>query len=126
MIHIEFAGADCRACPVREQCTTSKVGRRTINIKLKAQYEAARKRQTSDELKTAYRKGAGVEGTISQGVRGTGMREARYVGEAKTRLQHQVTGCALNVIRIAAWFDGERPATTRRSVFVRTMQPQAA
>jgi transposase len=129
VIHIQFARRDCQACPVREQCTRSKAGRRTINIKPRAQYEAleaARRRQTSEEFKQTYRRRAGVEGTISHGVRASGMRETRYVGEAKTRLQHQVTGCALNLIRIAAWLDGDRPGTTRRSAFVRAMQPQAA
>lgn len=129
VIHIQFALADCRACGVREQCTKSKVGRRTINIKPQAQYEAlkaARQRQTSEEFKVAYRKRAGVEGTISQGVRVSGMRETRYIGEAKTRLQHQLTGCALNMIRVDAWLNGERPGTTRRSAFVRAMQPKAA
>lgn len=51
LIHIQFAKAECRPCPVRAQCTRSKAGCRTINIKPRAQYEAleaARRRQTSD------------------------------------------------------------------------------
>jgi transposase len=129
VIHIQFAQADCRPCPARAQCTRSTAGRRTINVKPRAQYEAlqaARARQTGEEFKQGYRVRAGVEGTISQGVRASGMRETRYIGEAKTRLQHQLTGCALNVIRIDAWLDGGRPGKTRRSAFVRAMPSQVA
>src|SRR5215218_2838011 len=57
----------------------------------------------------------GVEGLLSQGVRACGLRTARYAGLATTRLQHLLTGAALNVARLAAWF-AERPlATTRPS-----------
>ncbi len=129
VIHIQFPRAECRPCPVREQCTRSRAGRRTINIKEQAQYEAleaARRRQMSEAFKTAYRQRAGVEGTISQGVRVSGMRRTRYIGERKTRLQHLLTGCALNVLRVAAWLDGERPGKTRRSAFVRAMKAHAA
>jgi hypothetical protein len=37
--------------------------------------------------KKQYRVRAGVEGTLSQGVRAFGMRQSRYVGFAKTALQ---------------------------------------
>ena len=33
---------------------------------------------------------AGVEGSLSQGVRIAGLRQARYIGLAKTHLQHNV------------------------------------
>jgi len=35
---------------------------------------------------------AGVEGTISQAVRGFGLRRSRYVGQAKTHLKHDEHG----------------------------------
>ena len=34
----------------------------------------------------------GVEGTISQGIRGFGLRECRYAGLDKVHLQHILTG----------------------------------
>ena len=64
-----------------------------------------------------YQQRAGVEGTLSQGVRAYGLRRTRYRGLAKTHLQHLATAAALNVDRLVAWLE-ERPcATTRTSRF---------
>ena len=41
------------------------------------------------------------------------LREARYHGLAKTRLQHLLTGTAMNFARLAAWF-AERPRAITR------------
>ena len=49
-----------------------------------------------------YNRRAGVEGTISQGVRGLGLRECRYVGLDKVHLQHILTATAMNAIRLFA------------------------
>jgi len=52
-------------------------------------YEAtqlARQRQTTPEFKARYAIRAGVEGTLSHGVRAFDLREARYIGSAKTIL----------------------------------------
>ena len=61
----------------------------------------------------------GVEGTISQGVRGCALRRSRYVGMAKTHLQHVITAVAMNVVRLLAWFAGVPKAQTRLSAFAR-------
>jgi hypothetical protein len=63
--------------------------------------QAARAREEAEEFRQAYAKRAGIEGTISHGVRTCGLRRSRYVGEAKTHLQHVATGAAINVIRIS-------------------------
>ena len=55
--------------------------------------------------------------TVSQGIRAFGLRRCRYLGLAKTRLQHLATGAALNVARIAAWTAGRPHAPTRVSRF---------
>ena len=62
------------------------------------------------------RAGSGCGLTSRPGqVASCGLRQARYRGLAKTRLQHLLTGAALNVARLAAWF-AERPrAATRPS-----------
>ena len=62
---------------------------------------------------------AGVEGTLSQGVRGFGLRRCRYIGLAKARLQHVATAAAINVYRIADWLGGVPRAATRASRLVR-------
>lgn len=45
------------------------------------------------------------------------MRRTRYIGEAKTHLQHLATASALYLVRVVAWLDGERTAKTRTSHF---------
>ncbi len=41
--------------------------------------------------------------TLSQGVRAYELREIRYIGLAKTHLQHIMTAAAINIVRIVAW-----------------------
>ncbi|MEU2889965.1 transposase, partial [Streptomyces albidoflavus] len=57
------------------------------------------------------------EGTISQGVGRCGLRKSRYRGLAKTSLQHQLTGAAINLARIDAHLTGTPRARTRTSHF---------
>ena len=54
---------------------------------------------------------------MSQGVRALGMRRSRYSGLPKTHLQHTATAAAINLLRIAAWLDGDTLAPTRISAF---------
>ena len=68
-------------------------------------------------FKEAYARRAGVEGTLSQAVHRAGLRQARYVGLAKTHLQHLATAAALNMVRLGAWWAGTPLVTTRRSAF---------
>jgi transposase len=122
IINIRFPAAACRACSVRAQCTTSATGRREITVRPKAQYlalQAARRYQKTREFKTRYDARAGIEATISQGLRVTDLRHARYIGLAKTRLQHVLTAAALNICRLSDWF-AERPrASVRLTPFVK-------
>jgi len=91
-----------------------------MGFRPRVQYQAlqeARQRLESEAGKQLYNRRAGIEGTISQGVRAFGMRETRYRGLAKTHLQHIATAAAINFDRIAAWIDGVPRATTRTSRF---------
>jgi transposase len=45
------------------------------------------------------------------------LRQARYVGLQKVRLQHVATAVALNMLRISAWLEGTKRAKTRTSRF---------
>ncbi len=67
-----------------------------------AALQAARQRQKTDAFKAVYRTRAGIEGTLSQGVRMGDLRRSRYVGLAKTRLLHLLIAAALNFMRVAA------------------------
>jgi transposase len=79
--------------------------------------EEQRRIHASEEGKLFYNKRAGVEGTISQGVRAFGLRQTRYRGLAKTHLQHIATAAAINFDRLVAWFDGVPKGKTRTSRF---------
>ena len=100
IVQILFERRTCAACPVRAHCTKSAAGPRTLRLSAQPQHEAlqrARQREKTEEFQKTYARRAGVEGTMSQGVRVAGLRRARYVGLAKTHLQHLATAAALNV-----------------------------
>jgi transposase len=50
------------------------------------------------------------------------MRRSRYVGFAKTHLQHLGIAAAINLVRAIAWLDGDELAPTRVSAFQRLYQ----
>jgi transposase len=62
---------------------------------------------------------AGIEGTISEGVRGFGLRRCRSIGLAKAPRQHVITAAAMDRSRLAAWRAGEPHGGTRVSRFAR-------
>jgi transposase len=124
-IHIGFPPKDCRPCPCRAQCTKAKVGARGLTIRPREQHEAiqaARARQQTPEFKQQYAKRAGIEGTIAQGVRRSDLRRARYIGLAKTRLQHLLMAVALNLVRVVTWLKDVPKAQTRTSPFAAFVQ----
>jgi transposase len=115
-ILVKFAAADCTACPVRAQCTRAVSGPRTLTLYPREQHQAltaARQRQTTLAFRQAYRRRAGVESTLSQGVRVCDLRRSRYRGLAKTHLQHVLTAVGLNLRRLANWFADQLPSAYR-------------
>jgi transposase len=118
MIHIDFSPDDCSACPSRSSCTRAKDLPRTLTLQPKEEHKAiqfAKKRQTTEEFASLYCRRAGIEGTVSQGVRAFGLRQARYRGLKITHLQELATATAVNVVRIANWLKDIPTATTRHS-----------
>ena len=116
----EFDKHTCGTCPVRASCTRAKHTGRRLRLPPQEQYEALQAAQTwsaSEEGQQFYKRRAGVEGTLSQGVRAFGLRRTRYWGLAKTHLQHVATAAALNIDRIVAWLDERPRAKTRTSRF---------
>jgi transposase len=86
VIRIKFATNDCMGCPNRPHCADQEL-RRTLTIRPEAQYkalQAARAREQTPEYAKQYAQRAGVEGTISQAVRGFGARRCRYIGGEDT------------------------------------------
>ena len=119
-IMVSFSPQQCRPCPARPCCTQSRQQGRRLRLPPQAQYEAlqtARAWYASDEGQQHYKRRAGVEGTLSQGVRAFGLRRTRFRGVAKTHLQHVAIAAAINIDRIVAWLDERSRAKTRTSRF---------
>lgn len=130
MVTFAFRAADCRVCPVRSDCTRSKspYRGRIVGLRLREAHEAlqaARERQTTEAFKERYKMRAGIEGSLSQGVRTCGIRRSRYIGQAKTWLQMMLAAVALNLLRAAAWLVEPIQKTKRSSAFVKLMAAQA-
>jgi transposase len=78
---------------------------------------AARERQATPTFRERYAARAGIEATHAQAVRRSGLRNSRYLGLAKTHLQHVATAVAINLVRLGEWWAGHAKAPTRRSHF---------
>jgi transposase len=121
-ISVKFRTEGCRDCAARALCTRAERMPRALKLHPRAEHEALQESRAdlaTEEGKRVYRRRAGVEGTLSQGVRAFGLRRCRYIGLAKAHLQHVITGAAMNLSRLAAWFEGDPQEPTRTSRFAR-------
>jgi hypothetical protein len=103
-----FSADDCGPCPARPQCTTSGRKRRQLTVlprDLAEAQAAVRAAETTIGFQADYARRAGVEGTMHQAT-AHGARRARYRGLPKTRLDHAYMACALNLIRLHAYWTG--------------------
>jgi transposase len=118
--YIRFRKSDCSVCPNLSDCTNCKSKRRTITVNARPFQEAleqSRLYQQTPEFKSTYKARAGIEGTISQAVRVTGLRQARYRGLAKVSLQHFASASAINFLRLGRHLLGYPREQTRTSPF---------
>jgi transposase len=127
VIKIKFSTRDCGVCPSQKQCTRSakRPPRRTVTVRIREQHEAlcaARARVQTEDYRRLYARRAGIEGTLSRGVRRCRLRRSRYIGLARVHLGHLLTAVALNFVRVGEWLAGIPRAKTRRSVFWQLMQ----
>lgn len=117
---VRFARKDCTPCTHRAHCTKARQEPRILGLQAREHHEAlqaVRQRQTTEAFRLQYAARAGIEGTHEQAIRRCGLRRCRYIGQAKTHLQHVITATAINVVRVAAWLEGTPRAKTRRSAF---------
>lgn len=122
IIHVEFRQNECKDCPVRSLCTRAPVHARGITLLPQLDYETlqkARERQQTEEFEKQYALRSGIEGTLSQGIRGFGLRQCRYIGLPKTHLQHILTAASMNLVRVFNWLSHIPLAKTRSSPFYR-------
>lgn len=126
VINIRFAPAACASCPVRQQCTRSKTGPRKMTLQHKAEHEALQARrefQTTTVFQQQYNARAGIEGTISQSVRRTDIRHARYIGLAKTHLHLLLCTAAINLYRITNYIAQQIHSSGEQLSFAQTRSP---
>ncbi|MFI8092076.1 transposase [Streptomyces sp. NPDC086080] len=67
-IVVDFARSDCRPCPARKQCTTSRRSARILTLQPRELHQAptaARTEQKSETWQAKYALRAGIEGTIN-------------------------------------------------------------
>jgi len=117
-----FSASDCQVCELRPDCTRSQSSGRSLYLHPKDEHEAlhaARQHQKTAEFRARYCARAGIEGTLSQGVRAFGLRRSRYVGKAKSHLQNLLIATATNFCRVFEWMEGTPLAKTRQSHFAR-------
>jgi transposase len=117
VVRIRFDTATCRVCPARSACTWAKDAPRQLTVSPQAHHavlQAARQRQETPQFKAQYALRAGVESSLSQGVRCFDLRRSRYLGLARTHLQQLLTATAMNVVRVIAWLWGEPLGERRR------------
>ncbi len=127
MAQRRFSTRDGRPCPRHARSTRAARRLRTPRRRdAYAALTAARARKSTADFTALYHRRAGLEGTISQGVRARPLRQARYLGLAKTHLPHVLTAAALNSVRLGAWLDGAPRARTRQSAYARLMLAPAA
>jgi len=88
---VKFSRTDCRLCSARCLCTKAAEAPRHLTLRPQADHQMLqriREVQNTPEWKRRYERRAGIEGTISQGTRAFGLRSSRYIGLARTHLQH--------------------------------------
>ncbi len=121
-MEVVFARETCAACPVRHDCTRSSTTGRVLHVRPHAAHLALQARRHEQEtlvFRHIYQRRAGIEGTLSQAVRGMGIRRARYDGLHKTHVQHVLTAVAINVVRIDGMLTQTPRGKTRQSHFMR-------
>jgi transposase len=120
-LQVRFSTQDCGTCAQRPLWTHAKPPQaRTLKLHPRPQAEALHAAQAwyaGEEGQRQYGRRAGVEGTLSQGVRACGLRRTRYRGLSQTHVQHVATAAAINLDRSVAWLDERPRAQTRPSRF---------
>jgi transposase len=104
VIWVRFSAVTCHACPVKELCTKREKNKgRILTLSPQPIHEARSRRRTEQStpaFQQRYGLRAGIEGTMSEGVRSHGLRRAHYRGQSKTQLQAKAIAAAINLVRI--------------------------
>jgi transposase len=123
VVKVKFRRKDCFNCENRSKCVRSNTGApRQLLLQAKEFHEALKKTRSifsSQEGRREYQQRAGIEGTLSQGIRRGTIRRSRYIGLQKTHLQEVATAAGINILRSINYLNGKPTAKTRVSRFAR-------
>lgn len=104
VIRVSFSAVTCHACPVKDLCTKREKNKgRILTLSPQPVHEARERRraeQRATPFQERYALRAGIEGSLSEGIRRHGLRRARYRGQSKTQLQAIAIAAAINLVRI--------------------------
>ena len=90
----------CADCPLRERCVGPEQKHRSLVVgEYHSALQARRREQKTEAFAQQMKHRNGIEGTQSELVRAHGIRQARYRGMAKARLQNYFAAAACNVKR---------------------------
>ncbi len=124
VIRVSFSAVTCHACPVKALCTKREKHKgRILTLSPQSVYEARERRRTGQDtpaFQQRYGLRAGIEGSISEGIRSHGLRRARYRGQPKTQLQAKAIAAAINEGKhpADAATDGSGTPTSAQTSFV--------
>jgi transposase len=94
--------SQCRDCPLRSQCVapSNHGGRKVTKNDFQAQYDAARKRATTDEYKQVRKEHPRIERKLNELVRWRDGRRVRYRGRLRAKAQYVLLAVVVNCKRI--------------------------
>jgi len=103
----KFPRGRCQSCPLFERCVRSKTQGRSLRTSPHEAYlQAQRRRQEAADFQALYRLRSRVERVIAELV-SHGLRNTRYVGQAKRQLQRLWTAAAVNLKRLFRLAEGK-------------------
>jgi hypothetical protein len=114
----DFPKEVCDQCPLRKVCFTEKSSRgRSVTLhEHESLIQAARKSQATPEFRQAIKDRQVVEHRLARMVQ-LGVRQARYFGRAKTRLQCTLAAVVANLTLMVGLFSHLLPCHTRVTGF---------
>ncbi|WP_307825290.1 transposase [Streptomyces sp. M2CJ-2] len=127
LIVARFTKGQCRPCPDRPRCTSSRESARNVGFpprELRDLQVRVRTEQRTPGWKACYAVRSGVEGTINEFAHGHGMRRCRYRGQPKAHLQHVLTAIAVNVERLSGRSVTEETSSLRSPTAFQTFLDQ--
>ena len=116
-----FSRRDCSPCPLRARCTKSARAGRIVQVTEKTKrLQALRRKQRTQAFRRRYRKRVVAEHRIARLVQ-LGLRQARYLGQAKTAFQASILATVANLTLVA----GVRPLSRSLKDLLRALHDLA-